>query len=142
MTREQYYNLKDKGSVIPFSLPNFKLVRERPLTMVVYERPVYKKYINKELKGITPDMYNDIYKYLDNVNNHKRCITPNFSKINKNYKVNDKNPLPIYMRGVTSRGACETINETNLKMNNFAEGKFITNFTSFWPKKVLIKWLI
>ena len=39
------------------------------------------------------------------------------------------------MRGVTSRGACETINETNLKMNNFAEGKFITNFTSFWPKK-------
>ena len=135
MTREQYYNLKDKGSVIPFSLPNFKLVRERPLTMVVYERPVYKKYINKELKGITPDMYNDIYKYLDNVNNHKRCITPNFSKINKNYKVNDKNPLPIYMRGVTSRGACETINETNLKMNNFAEGKFITNFTSFWPKK-------
>jgi len=135
MSREHYYELNDKGSVIPFSLPNFKQVRERPLTMVVYERPVYKKYTKKEIKGITPDMYNDIYKYLDNVNNHKRCLSPNFSKMNVNYKKNDKNPLPLYMRGVTSRGACETINEVNLKMNNFAEGKFISNYTSFWPKK-------
>ena len=135
MSREHYYELNDKGSVIPFSLPNFKQVRERPLTMVVYERPVYKKYTKKEIKGITPDMYNDIYKYLDNVNNHKRCLSPNFSKMNVNYKKNDKNPLPLYMRGVTSRGACETINEINLKMNNFAEGKFISNYTSFWPKK-------
>ena len=135
MSREHYYELNDKGSVIPFSLPNFKQVRERPLTMVVYERPLYKKYTKKEIKGITPDMYNDIYKYLDNVNNHKRCLSPNFSKMNVNYKKNDKNPLPLYMRGVTSRGACETINEINLKMNNFAEGKFISNYTSFWPKK-------
>ena len=135
MSREHYYELNDKGSVIPFSLPNFKQVRERPLTMVVYERPIYKKYTKKEIKGITPDMYNDIYKYLDNVNNHKRCLSPNFSKMNVNYKKNDKNPLPLYMRGVTSRGACETINEINLKMNNFAEGKFISNYTSFWPKK-------
>ena len=135
MTREQYYNLLDRGLVIPFSLPNFKLVRERPLTMVVYERPVYKKYTRKEIKGITPDMYNDIYKHLDYINNHIRCNSPDFSKMNINYKKNDKNPLPIYMRGVTSRGACENINEKNLKMNNFAEGKFISNYTSFWPKK-------
>ena len=135
MTREQYYNLIDKGLVIPFSLPNFKLVRERPLTMVVYERPLYKKYTRKEIKGITPDMYNDIYKYLDSINNHKRCKTPNFSKMNINYKKNDKNPLPIYMRGMTSRGACESMNEKNLKMNNFSEGKFLSNYTSFWPKK-------
>ena len=135
MSREYYYNLNDKGSVIPFSLPNFKQVRERPLTMVVYERPVYKKYTKKEIKGITPDMYNDIYKYLDNFNNHKRCISPNFSKMNINYKTNDKNPLPIYMRGVTSRRACESINEINLKMNNYSEGKFISNYSSFWPKK-------
>ena len=135
MSREHYYNLHDKGLVIPFSLPNFKLVRERPLTMVVYERPVYKKYTKKEVKGITQDMYNDIYKYLDFVNNHKRCISPNFSKMNKNYKTNDKNPLPIYMRGVTSRAACETINEKNLKMNSFADGKINANYSSFWPKK-------
>ena len=134
MSREYYYNLNDKGSVIPFSLPNFKQVRERPLTMVVYERPVYKKYTKKEVKGITADMYNDIFKHIDNINNHKRCISPNFSKMNM-YKKNDKNPLPIYMRGVTSRGACETMNETNLKMNNFAEGKFISDYSSFWPKK-------
>ena len=39
------------------------------------------------------------------------------------------------MRGVTSRVACENINEINLKMNNFAEGKFISDYSSFWPKK-------
>ena len=135
MSREHYYMLNDKGSVIPFSLPNFKQVRERPLTMVVYERPVYKKYTKKEIKGITPDMYNDIYKYLDKVNNHKRCLSPNFAKMNVNNKKNDKNPLPLCMRGITSRGACDIMNEVNLKMNNFAEGKFISNYTSFWPKK-------
>jgi len=135
MTREQYYNLIDKGLVIPFSLPNFKQVRERPLTMVVYERPIYKKYAKREIKGITPDMYNDIYKHLESINNHKRCKSPNFSKMNINYKKNDNNPIPIYMRGITSRGACESMNEKNLKMNNFAEGKFLSNYTSFWPKK-------
>ena len=135
MTREQYYNLIDKGLVIPFSLPNFKQVRERPLTMVVYERPIYKKYAKSEIKGITPDMYNDIYKHLESINNHKRCKSPNFSKMNINYKKNDNNPIPIYMRGITSRGACESMNEKNLKMNNFAEGKFLSNYTSFWPKK-------
>jgi hypothetical protein len=135
MSREYYYNLLDKGSVIPFSLPNFKQVRERPLTMVVYERPIYKKYAKREIKGITPDMYNDIYKHLESINNHKRCKSPNFSKMNINYKKNDNNPIPIYMRGITSRGACESMNEKNLKMNNFAEGKFLSNYTSFWPKK-------
>ena len=135
ISREDYYNLLDKGSVIPFSLPNFKQVRERPLTMVVYERPKYKKYTKKEITAITPDMYSDIYKYLDNVNNHKRCVTPNFNKMNINYKKNDKSPLPIYMRGITSRDSCNIMNETSLKMNHFFEGKFLSNYSSFWPKK-------
>ena len=80
-------------------------------------------------------MYSDIYKYLDNVNNHKRCVTPNFNKMNINYKKNDKSPLPIYMRGITSRDSCNIMNETSLKMNHFFEGKFLSNYSSFWPKK-------
>ena len=135
ISREYYENLSDHGSsLIPFSLPNFKLVRERPLTMVVYERPKYTKNKHAPLKGITPDMYNDIYKYLEYINNHTRCVPPNFDKM-KARPQDDNSPLPVYMKGTVSRGACETVDETSLKMNNFAEGKFLSNYTSFWPKK-------
>ena len=135
ISREYYENISDHGaSLIPFSLPNFKQVRERPLTMVVYERPVYTKNKHAPLVGITPDMYNDIYKYLEYTNNHTRCVPPNFEKM-KARPSDDSSPLPVYMKGTVSRGACETVNEISLKMNNYAEGKFLSNYTSFWPKK-------
>ena len=135
ISREYYENISDHGaSLIPFSLPNFKQVRERPLTMVVYERPKYTKNKHTPLAGITPDMYNDIYKYLEYTNNHTRCVPPNFEKM-KARPSDDNSPLPVYMKGTVSRGACETVNETSLKMNNYAEGKFLSNYTSFWPKK-------
>ena len=135
ISREYYENISDHGaSLIPFSLPNFKQVRERPLTMVVYERPKYTKNKHAPLAGITPDMYNDIYKYLEYTNNHTRCVPPNFKKM-KARPSDDNSPLPVYMKGTVSRGACETVNETSLKMNNYAEGKFLSNYTSFWPKK-------
>ena len=135
ISREYYENISDHGaSLIPFSLPNFKQVRERPLTMVVYERPKYTKNKHTPLAGITPDMYNDIYKYLEYTNNHTRCVPPNFKKM-KARPSDDNSPLPVYMKGTVSRGACETVNETSLKMNNYAEGKFLSNYTSFWPKK-------
>ena len=135
ISREYYENLSDHGaSLIPFSLPNFKLVRERPLTMVVYERPIYTKNKHAPLVGITPDMYSDMHKYLEYVNNHRRCVPPNFDKM-KARPSGDNSPLPVYMKGAVSRGACETVNETSLKMNNYAEGKFLSSYTSFWPKK-------
>ena len=135
ISREYYENLRDHGAaLIPFSLPNFKQVRERPLTMVVYERPKYKKHKTKSLTGITPDMYNDIYKYLECTNNHTKCVPPNFDKMKARPPVDDS-PLPVYMKGTVSRGACETVNDKSLKMNYFAEGKFLSSYTSFWPKK-------
>ena len=102
--------------------------------MVVYERPKYTKNKHTPLAGITPDMYNDIYKYLEYTNNHTRCVPPNFEKM-KARPSDDNSPLPVYMKGTVSRGACETVNETSLKMNNYADGKFLSNYTSFWPKK-------
>ena len=135
ISREYYDNLSDHGAtLIPFSLPNFKQVRERPLTMVVYERPTYKKKKNSEIIGITPDMYNDIYRYLESINNYKKTVSPSFEKMTARPPIDDS-PLPVYMKGAVSRGACEMVTEASLKMNNFAEGKFITGYTSFWPKK-------
>ena len=135
ISREYYDNLSDHGvTLIPFSLPNFKQVRERPLTMVVYERPTYKKKKSSEIIGITPDMYNDIYRYLESINNYKKTVSPSFDKMTARPPMDDS-PLPVYMKGAVSRGACEMVTDATLKMNNFAEGKFISNYTSFWPKK-------
>ena len=134
ISREYYFNLADKGSsLIPFSLPNFKLVRERPLTMVTYERPKYEKRKINYLQGIEPSMYNDHYKYIEYINNHMRCVPPNFNKMLARPK-DDGSPLPVYMKGCVSREACNIMTERSLKMNNFSEGKFRSNYTSFWPK--------
>jgi hypothetical protein len=96
--REYYFNLADRGSsLIPFSLPNFKQVRERPLTMVTYERPKYEKRRINSLQGIEPSMYNDHYKYIEYINNHMRCVPPNFDKMLARPK-DDGSPLPVYMK--------------------------------------------
>ena len=135
ISREYYDNLDDRGSsLIPFSLPNFKQVRERPLTMVVYERPHYNKRKTNYLKGIEPSMYNDQYKYIEFINNHIRCVPPNLNKMMARPK-DDGSPLPVYMKGCISREGCNIMTDISLKMNNYAEGKFLSNYTSFWPKK-------
>ena len=135
ISREYYMNLSNKGSsLIPFSLPNFKQVRERSLTMVIYERPHYNKKETNYMKGIEPSMYNDQYKYLEFINNHTRCVPPNLDKMMARPK-DDGSPLPVYMKGCISREACNITTDMSLKMNNYAEGKFLSNYTSFWPKK-------
>ena len=135
ISREYFNNLDDRGTtLIPFSLPNFKLVRERPLTMVTYERPFYNKRKINYLKGIEPSFYNDQYKYIEFINNYQRCIPPNLDKMMARPK-DDGSPLPVYMKGCVSRDACNIMTDISLKMNNFANGKFLSNYTSFWPKK-------
>jgi hypothetical protein len=135
ISREYYDNLDDRGSsLIPFSLPNFKQVRERPITMVSYERPHYDKRKTNYMKGIEPSMYNDQYKYIEFINNHTRCVPPNLDKMMARPK-DDGSPLPVYMKGCVSREACNITTDMSLKMNNYSEGKFLSNYTSFWPKK-------
>ena len=135
ISREYYANLDDRGSsLIPFSLPNFKQVRERPLTMVVYERPHYTKRKPIYMKGIEPSLYNDQYKYIEFINNYTRCVPPNLDKMMAR-PFDNGSPLPVYMKGCVSREGCNITTDISLKMNNYAEGKFLSNYTSFWPKK-------
>ncbi len=138
ISREYLDNIADKKqSLIPFSLPNFKQVRERPIMMVVYDRPVHLKNRPKEMKGIEPSMYSDPYKNLDKINNHHTVNVPNFDRISS--RPDDKNPLPSYMKKNFTREAVYSLTDQSLKMNNYAEGKFIKNYTSFWPKKTFNK---
>ena len=134
ISREYLDNIADKKqSLIPFSLPNFKQVRERPIMMVVYDRIRHKKNKPKEIQGIEPSMYSDPYINLDKINNHVSVNAPNFDRISS--RPNDSNPLPSYMKKNFTREAVYSITDQSLKMNHYADGKFIKNYTSFWPKK-------
>ena len=134
ISREYLDEIADKkSSLIPFSLPNFKQVRERPIMMVVYDRKRHHRKKPKEMKGIEPSMYYDPDKMLNKVNNHTEVHAPKFDIMSS--RPDDDNPLPSYMKRVYTRECAYSITDQTLKMNNYAEGKFRTNYTSFWPKK-------
>ena len=72
-------------------------------------------------------------KILHKINNYKKPSTPNFKRMIS--RPNDIGPLPLYMKQIFTRQAAVICNENSLKMNNFAESKFLNTTTSFWPKK-------
>ena len=123
----------NKKHLIPFSLPNYKQVRERPIMMVVYDQKKHSHKKPKEIKGIEPSLFYDPHKMLDKVNNHHPIITPNFNMMSS--RPDDDNPLPSYMKKYFYRANVHSITDQSLRMNNYSEGKFLSNCTSFWPKK-------
>lgn len=134
ISREYLERLADnKNNLIPFSLPNFKQVRERPIMMVVYDQKTHNRKKPKEIKGIEPSLFYDPDKMLDKVNNHRPVIAPNFNRMAS--RPDDNNPLPSYMKKLYTRESAYVITDQTLRMNNYSEGKFRTNYTSFWPKK-------
>ena len=129
--REYYDNLADNGiSLIPFSINNYKQVRERPLTVVVYKRkPYFKRKVN-QFKGMDIDQYLDV-----GANKLKnKCYVPIFNKM-KTRPMYDGNPLPVFMKGAVSRDAFNTTTDTSLKLNCFADGKIRGNYNTFLTKK-------
>ena len=134
-----HLNMMDdkKKSVIPFSLPNFKQVRERPLSMVVYDRIHYKNTKAKEFKGIDHTVNYNPDKIIDKVNNHKTIKPPDFNLMTS--RPDDTDPLPAYMKQIFNRSSCYEVTALTLKMNNYAEGVFLEPSSEFWPKKTYNK---
>ena len=131
ISREYYDNLNDNGiSLIPFAVNNYKQVRERALSMVQYNT---KKTFKKKLdffKGMEIEQYLNIpINYIQ----HKNYV-PAFNKMHTR-PMDDGNPLPIFMKGVVSRNACDMTSNISLKMNSFADGKTRGNYNTCLPKK-------
>lgn len=137
ITRKHLDKLEDKSTLIPFSLPNFKLVRERPIMMVVYDQIRHKILKRKPMKAMDPNIDFNPDKYINRINNHSVASPPNFNLMSSR-AIND-DPLPLYMKNIYSRAAAYETTDLTLKMNNYAEGKFATQFSSFWPKKTFNK---
>ncbi len=135
ISREYLNKLEDKNKyLVPFFLPNFNQVRERTIMMVDYkDKKKRAKTPNKYFKGIEPFYFNNYNKYFSKFNNHQEIHSPNFKKMVS--RPIDNNPLPSYMKKLFNRNAIYSINEQSLKMNNYSNGKFLQNFTDFFPKK-------
>lgn len=134
ISREHLDKIEDKKKgVIPFSLPIFKQVRERPIMMVVYDRIKYKNTKTKPFKGIDQSINYDPDKIINKVNNHSIAKPPDFNLMTS--RPDDVDPLPAYMKQIYSRSSCYETTSLSLKMNNYANGTFLNPSTSFWPKK-------
>ena len=135
ISREDYDKLKDKNSVIPFSLPNYKSIRGKPIMMVIYNTKKHKKNKVKStlIKKMDNSYYFDPYKSIDKYNNHKVIHAPNFNLMTS--RPYDNINLPVYMKQIYSKASCYNITSLSLKMNNFANGRFANVHSSFFPKK-------
>ena len=135
ISREDFEKLNDKTSVIPFSLPNYKYVRPKPIMMLIYDRKKHKinKIKSSSLKKMDNSYYFDPYKTLDKYNNHKVIHAPNFNLMTSRPK--DDNPLPVYMKHIYSKASCYNITALSLKMNNYSNSNFSKVYSSFFPKK-------
>jgi hypothetical protein len=135
ISREQLEKVYgDKRTIIPFTIPKYTQTRARTITMVNYDKIVHKKnrQENKQ-KTFDLDSNYDPHKVLDKINNYKKPTAPNFKLMTS--RPNEGDPLPAYMKEIHTRQATEMLTEKTLKMNNFSDGKFMTTYTSFWPKK-------
>ena len=123
---------------IPFIVPNYSLVRERPLVMTIYrkEKRKEKDYNPKSkiIEGIDYKIKYEPDKIINKCNNHLEINVPNFDNmLSREYS--EKNPLPLYMKNIYDRGAICRVTEKTLKLNKYKEGKMISASSSFLPKK-------
>ena len=120
---------------IPYVFPKYSYVQERSLTMAIYkpERKI-KKYKQVPFQGMIMGLDYDPDKVLEKCNNHQSPRVPNFRYMTS--RPNKKgSPLPSFLQKVYDRSASYLTTDKSLKLNNFAEGKYIPASNSFFPKK-------
>ena len=135
ISREEFDKINDKTSVIPFSLPNYKYIRSKPIMMVIYNKKKHKKNKTKSssLQKMDNSYFFNPYKTLDKYNNHKGIHAPNFNLMTS--RPDDNNPLPVYMKQIYNKSSCYNITSLSLKMNNFSNSTFSNFHSCFFPKK-------
>ena len=134
LSRETIEKLANKTlTVIPYLIPSYSQVRERPIMMVSYNKSYkVKKFRAKssDIKGINYSYYFDADKCFDKINNHSTIHVPDFRLMSS--RPIDEDPLPSYMKKIVDRsGLCEY----SLNMNNYSNRDFGNIKTTFFPKK-------
>ena len=121
------------AKIVPYLFPNYDIGRERPIMMVSYD--AQKNKSNRKTKRI--EKFEDFY---DVNKSCKHINSPNLGlMVSRNDDDNDS--LPLYMKGIHDRNSCCKITKLSLKANNYRNGGFAVNESSFWPKKTYNKFL-
>ena len=120
---------------IPFIVPNYSYVRERPIVTVIYKKKKKsKRYKSKEFQGIDSSLNFNPDSLIEKYNNHLTSKTPKFKYMSS--RPNKKgSPLPFYMQQVHDRSSEYLFTDKSFQLNKFPEGKFIPASSTFFPKK-------
>ena len=100
--------------------------------MVSYNKKSERKIPSKRIKGINNDLYFDIDKVLNKINNHRENRVLLFKNSAEKYR-NEK--LPLHMNNLFNRQSLESITDKGLEMNNFALSERTADFSTFCKKK-------
>jgi hypothetical protein len=135
ISREDLEESKNKEiSLVPYLFPNFSLVRDRPIMMVVYDQKKHKKYKRNSEKDTIQ------YNTLNYDKNKKTVQSPNFDLM-KTRPYDEKDPYPSYMRGVYNKNACFKISSESLKASNYNKSGFIMHPSSFFKNNSFNKYI-
>ena len=133
MPREKIYkNSRNEEGIRPFFSPKYTLVEPRSLTMVSYNKKPNGKPVIKRFEGINNNVYFNIDKVLNKVNNHKENKVILFRNLKDIYR-NKK--LPLHMNNLYNRTSLETITDKGLAMNNFSSSEKTSDFSTFGKQK-------
>ena len=128
------YIQRDRENVRPFFSPNYNYVTPRSLSLVSYQNKNKKKKIQKRnVEPFDSDVIYDVNEAFYYINNNKKPKSRDFNLMVS--RPNDKSPLPAYMIKKYDREALYNITDKTLRMNNYPNSRFLTDYSSFYPKK-------
>ena len=126
ISREDLEKLQSKQiSICPYLFPNYSLVRDRPIMMVLYEKKDIKP--NKSRSDYAINSYN-----VSNIDKSMNKLhTPNFKLMNSR-PCDENDPYPSFMKGVYNKNNCFQVSSESLKAVNSSNSKMLMPLSTLW----------
>ena len=134
LSREYLNKIKSsKEPIHPMVTPNYSSVEPKTIMKVLYSKSS-KKDNNNKMIAYNNDFTYDINEIYNKYNNHHYPKKFNLSKMCGRFE-NEKNTLPVFMLRSFDRNSIDNLNESSLKMNNYANSTFQDFKSSFKVKQ-------
>ena len=134
LSREYLNKIKSsKEPIHPMVTPNYSSVEPKTIMKVLYSK-TSKKDNNNKMIAYNNDFTYDINEIYNKYNNHHYPKKFNLSKMCGRFE-DEKNTLPVFMLRSFDRNSIDNLNESSLKMNNYANSTFQDFKSSFKVKQ-------
>jgi len=134
LSREYLNKIKSsKEPIHPMVTPNYSSIEPKTIMKVLYSKTL-KKDNNNKIIAYNNDFTYDINEIYNKYNNHHYPKKFNLSKMCGRFE-NEKNTLPVFMLRSFDRNSIDNLNESSLKMNNYANSTFQDFKSSFKVKQ-------